>query len=197
MLSYRLVLSCCSAVNSCLLSDWRHTLPWRFSPRLHTDSQHWSHVPACWQFFLSSPYSGSCTSPFNLRNTTLLPKNISQRSSPVRCSVLKVSVIKWVWKMLHIIKSWRGVCVCVCVCVYVLVTQSCTILCDPMDCSSPGSSVHGILQARTLEWVAIPFSRGSSQSSQPRDQTHISCISCTSRWILYHWVTGKAHFLYT
>jgi len=46
-------------------------------------------------------------------------------------------------------------------------------LCDPVDCSLPGSSVHGILQARTLEWVAIPFSRGSSR---PRDQT---CISCT------------------
>ena len=44
-----------------------------------------------------------------------------------------------------------------------LVTQSCLPLCDPMDCSSPGSSAHGILQARILEWVAIPFSRGSSQ----------------------------------
>ena len=40
------------------------------------------------------------------------------------------------------------------------VAQSCLTLCDPMDCSAPGSSVHGILQARTLEWVAIPFSRG-------------------------------------
>ena len=44
----------------------------------------------------------------------------------------------------------------------VLVTQSCSALWDPMDCSPPGSSVHGILQARILEWVAIPFSRGSS-----------------------------------
>ena len=43
----------------------------------------------------------------------------------------------------------------------------------PMDCSPPGSSVHGILQARILEWVAIPLSRGSSQ---PKDQT---CVSCT------------------
>ena len=43
-----------------------------------------------------------------------------------------------------------------------LVTQSCLTLCDPMDYSPPGSSVHGILQARILEWVAIPFSRGSS-----------------------------------
>ena len=44
----------------------------------------------------------------------------------------------------------------------VLVAHSCLILCDPMDCSPPGSSVHGILQARILEWVAMPFSRGSS-----------------------------------
>ena len=47
-------------------------------------------------------------------------------------------------------------------CVCVLVTQSCLILCDPMNYSLPGFSVHGILQARILEWVAIPFSRGSS-----------------------------------
>ena len=46
------------------------------------------------------------------------------------------------------------------------VTQLCLILCDPMDCSLPGSSIHGILEARILEWVAISFSR---RSSQPRD----------------------------
>ena len=51
------------------------------------------------------------------------------------------------------------------------VTQSCLTLCDPTDCSLPGSSIHGIFQARVLEWVAIPFSRGSSQ---PRDQTQVS-----------------------
>ena len=56
----------------------------------------------------------------------------------------------------------------------VLVVQSCPMLCDPMDCSTPGSSVHGILQARTLEWLPIPFSRGPSQ---PRDQTRVSCIA--------------------
>ena len=61
----------------------------------------------------------------------------------------------------------------------VLVTQSYLILCDPMDCSLPGSSVHTILQARTLEWVAIPFSRGSSQT---RNQTQFP----TLRQILYH-----------
>ena len=54
------------------------------------------------------------------------------------------------------------VCVYVCVCVCVLVAQSCVTLCDPMGCSPTGSSVHGILQVRIVEWVAIPFSRGSS-----------------------------------
>ena len=51
--------------------------------------------------------------------------------------------------------------------------QLCPTLCDPMDCSLPGSSVHGILQARVLEWVAMPFSRGSSQ---PKDRTQVSHI---------------------
>ena len=55
--------------------------------------------------------------------------------------------------------------------------------CDTLDCSPQGSSVHGILQARILEWVAISFSRGSSR---PRDQTHVSCVSCTGRRIPYH-----------
>ena len=57
---------------------------------------------------------------------------------------------------------------------YVLVTQSCLTLFDPMDCSLPGSSVHGILQARILEWVAIPFSR---ESSRLRDWTRVSCTA--------------------
>jgi len=50
-------------------------------------------------------------------------------------------------------------------------------LCNPMDCSPPGSSVHGILQARILEWVAVPFSRGSSQ---PRDQTQSPTLQADS-----------------
>ena len=54
------------------------------------------------------------------------------------------------------------------------VAQSCPALCDPVDRSPPGSSVHGISQARTLEWFAIPFSRGSSQ---PGDRTQVSCIA--------------------
>ena len=61
-----------------------------------------------------------------------------------------------------------------CVKVKVLVTKLSPPPFDPMVCSPPGFSVHGILQARRLEWVAMPFSRGSSQ---PRDQTFVSCIA--------------------
>ena len=59
--------------------------------------------------------------------------------------------------------------------------QTCPILCDPMDCSLPGSSVQGILQARILEWVDISSSR---RSSQPRDWTHISYVSCIGKRVL-------------
>ena len=52
--------------------------------------------------------------------------------------------------------------------------QSCPTLCNPTDCRPPGSSVHGTLQARILEWVGIPFSRGSAQ---PRDRTRVSCMA--------------------
>ena len=80
------------------------------------------------------------------------------------------------------------VCVSVCVCTYacVLVIQSCLTLCDHMDCSLTGSSVHGTLQARILEWVATPFTRGSSW---PRDQTRVFCIA--DRFFT-NWVTKEA-----
>ena len=68
--------------------------------------------------------------------------------------------------------------------VEMLITQSHLILCDPMDCSSPGSPVRGILQTRILEWVAISFSRGSSQ---PMDDPNPGLLHC--RQILYHWAT--------
>ena len=81
------------------------------------------------------------------------------------------------------------------VCPWELVLTSCTNagcffshiwLCDPMNCSLPVFSVHGILQARILEWVAMPSSRGSSQS---RDGSFVSCSSRILRQILYHWAT--------
>ena len=62
------------------------------------------------------------------------------------------------------LQVWKWKCSCLVV----------SDFCDPVDCSPPGSSVLGILQARILEWVSIPFSRGSSW---PRDQTRISCIA--------------------
>ena len=67
---------------------------------------------------------------------------------------------------------------------HVKLLQSCLTLCGSMDWSPPGSSVHGILQASILEWVAMPFSRGSSRA---REQTHVSYISCTARQVLYHY----------
>ena len=73
---------------------------------------------------------------------------------------------------------------------YYLVTKLCLTFWSPVDCSLPGPSVHGISQIRILELVAISFSRGSSW---PRDQT---CISCISRWILYHWATWEVQLYY-
>ena len=72
---------------------------------------------------------------------------------------------------------------CVCACSVVCHIQ---FFVTPMDCSLSGSSVHGILQARILEWVAISSSR---RSSRPKDWTR---VSCTGRWILYHWAIRKA-----
>ena len=61
--------------------------------------------------------------------------------------------------------------------------QSCLTLCDPMDCSPPDSSVHRILQARILEWVAKHSSRGSSR---PWDRTRVFYVSCMGKQVLYH-----------
>ena len=70
---------------------------------------------------------------------------------------------------------------CMCVCAKLL--RSCPVLCDPVDSSPPGSPVHGSLQAKVLEWVAMASSRGSSR---PRDQTRISYVSRVGRRALYH-----------
>ena len=68
----------------------------------------------------------------------------------------------------------------------VKVTQLCLTLCDPIDYSLPGSSIYGILQARILELVAVPLSRGSSQ---PSDRTQVSCIA---GGFFTSWATGEA-----
>ena len=123
-----------------------------------------------------------------------------------------ICVPVYVYKCLHgientqsfSIKAWNVVlndhllsqCVCVCVCVCVRARASAQLyltLCNPRDCSLPGSSVHGIFQARILEWVAISYSR---RYPQPRDRTQVSCISCIGRQILYHspsWEAPLSH----
>ena len=79
-----------------------------------------------------------------------------------------------------------------CICSQVKSSQSHSVVSnsyDPMDCSPQGSSVHGILQARILEWVAIPFSRGSSW---PRFQTRVSCVAARFFTV---WATREAPYL--
>ena len=89
----------------------------------------------------------------------------------------KVIIKYWLYSLCYAVYSYS---------LKVLVAQSCLTLCDSMDCNLPGSSVLGILQARIVEWVAISFSRGSSQ---PRDQTRTSCIA--GRYLII-WVTREA-----
>ena len=79
----------------------------------------------------------------------------------------------------HLLKTHKSMCLHKGKC------WACSVMsdsCNPTDYRQPGSSVHRILQARTLEWVAMPSSRGSSQ---PRDQSCISCIFLIGRWILF------------
>ena len=73
--------------------------------------------------------------------------------------------------------------------VKVLVAPSCPFLCNSMDCSPPGFSIHGILQARILEWVAITFSRGSAWLN---DWTQVSCVA---DWFFTVWATREAPIL--
>ena len=80
--------------------------------------------------------------------------------------------------------------------IYCAPAQSSLTLCNPMDCSSPGSSVHGIFQTRILECLAMPSSRGSSQ---PRDWTHVSCITggFFTRWATGDTLLKNTVILYT
>ena len=95
----------------------------------------------------------------------------------------------WVSTCLFTLLSFsaRGTCVCFCVC---SVTQSCLTLWEYMDCSSPGSSVQGISQARILEWVAMSFPR---KSSWPRDWTQ---VSYSTGWFFTTEPLGKHLILY-
>ena len=93
----------------------------------------------------------------------------------------KISFFSFLW--INYIKKVRQISIFIYLCVHAKSLQSCLTLCESVDCSLRGSSVHRILQARLLEWVATPSSRGSSW---PKDQTHVSYISCIGRQVLYH-----------
>ena len=99
-----------------------------------------------------------------------------QQQQPWNQKIIHPSII--IWENTDHVKDRTAMCVWGLNC--------CVIICDRMDYSLYGSSVHGIFQARILEWVAISYSRGSSW---PRDQTHVSRIG---KRILYHWVTWEA-----
>ena len=125
----------------------------------NTETRNLFLISCCFLFF-SFPESQWVRFPMNhlhrSKHLGRLPRGTSEKEQPAcQCRRHK--------------RSWLGRS-----CVKLLVTQSCPTLCDPMNCRPPGFSVHGILQVRTLEWVAVPFSRGSSQ---PRDQTLVSCIA--------------------
>ena len=98
--------------------------------------------------------------------------------------------ILYLYHLAHVVSSYGGCSWGFC-CVHAKSLQLCPTLCNTMDCSPPGSSLHGILLARILEQVAMMF---SSSFSQPRDQTCISYVSCIGRWILYPYYTqGSLH----
>ena len=98
---------------------------------------------------------------------TQMSINWWMKKGNILCHKKSVSPLKRTEVLMHAI-TWVN-----CANVMSEFAQSCPTLCDPMDCSLPGSSIHGIFQAIVLEWIAISFSRGSSQ---PRDRTQVSCI---------------------
>ena len=118
----------------------------------------------------------------------LMPKYLRKKllsSAPVVkeiCSLLFGSILLYLillMKTRFLQSSFKMLQQISCTCVSVVNAKSCSSICDPMDCSPPGFSVLGISEARILEWVAIFFSRGPSQSKRR------TCVSCVSRRILF------------
>ena len=123
-----------------------------------------------------------------------LQLNASQLIQTISWSFFSVwlGFVLWLMKFIHIQEQkpeklvWPpSTVVCLCVCVY-LVAQYCPTLCDPIDCSPPDSSVHGIFQARIREWLPFP-----TPGDLPGQPTWIFCVSSMSRQI-HHWVTWEA-----
>ena len=105
------------------------------------------------------------------------------------CWDIFIYVCFWVLcfvQLVYMSVCWYHIILIMCLCIC---ARSYLAPCNPVDCSPPGSSVHGVSQARILEWVAISSSRGSSQSN---DGIRISCVSCIGKRILDHYTTWKA-----
>ena len=123
-----------------------------------------------------------CLTPFTLHTAqNYLPKGEVSSCHSTPC--LKERIHYWI----HV-SSCRGGSWLISLAAELLLLSHVRLFCNLMDCSLPGFSVHGIFQARILEWVVISYSRGSSR---PRDRTHISCIG---KRILYHSITWEASF---
>ena len=114
---------------------------------------------------------GNCCDPI------IRTLNSNWKAQRIRCSSLSY----------HLLCPCVCVCVCVCVC---SVAQSHLTLCEPKNCSPPGSSVHGILQARILEWVTISFSRGPSRS---RDRTLSLASGFFTTWEALYYLINSIH----
>ena len=118
---------------------------------------------------LTSPAGNSATHR-HLRTTGLVSAHTSWKQFSESLVIpMPLSLPPWLQPSVILVEDYY-VCVCP-------VAQSFLTLCDSVDCSPPGSSVHGILQARTLEWVAISFSR---ESPQPRDRIHVPALEVVS-----------------
>ena len=170
----------CSYASNCPIFRERHSFQGCASDKGPRDGE---KQPLSWLRVQLT--SASIRIPWNNRNPTA---NINTNNKKITIlTLLKHPLCAKYFKHLIILTLGQSR-VCVCVCVYSII-QLCLTLCHPMDCSPPDSSVHGIFQERILEWVSISFSRGSTQ---PRDRTHVSCVSCTGRWILYHCMTWEA-----
>ena len=134
-----------------------------------------------WQLFslrgFMAKWSRELTGESNRLAATLLAVSTWKKYPTSGCQCMKwygqtqyLTLTLW-WPLFQFL----NICACVC-------AELCPTLCDSHALYPPGI-FHGILQARILEWVAIPYSRGSSW---PRDETWVSCDSFTGRWILYH-----------
>ena len=129
----------------------------------------------------SSHIMHSSANIFPLLDNLLLPSSLQftlLKSLSVFLPGSSTNLLERIWNVCTLIFN--------CVCSF---TQSCLILCDPIAYSPQGSSVHEIFQARILEWVAISFSR---ESSSPRGQSPVSCISSVNRLTFYHCTTWEA-----